>query len=540
MIRVNRIKQVASSTVFNTKTSCNQQRFLHRDHVHHHPLCGCAQGTRLFLLQQRHQGFSESNNQKRFIQKVNEQQQQGPVGDYAFEIPANQIKFGMQYGIELCVCVFSYMRTFIYSYKMRCIGPGVLKEVGMDAQELGLQWKRVALFTDKHVAQLEAIQVVKNSLLKYGKVSHVEIFDDVQIEPTDISFKRAIQFAKEGKFDGYVSLGGGSVMDTCKAANLYATYPSEHFLDYVNAPIGKGLPCPGPLKPHIACPTTSGTGSEATGFSIFDFLEMKAKTGIADKYLRPNCALVDPEVTRTLPSTVVAASGFDTLSHGLESYTAISYKKRKNYPFVFGVSKGRPQNQGSNPYADFGCLEVLKIVSENIVRAVNDANDFEARTNMMFASTLAGTAMGSAGVHLPHGMSYAVTGLNQSFKMSGYPADEPLVPHGVSVILNAPSVFKYTAKYLPDRHLTAARILGANVKNASPEDAGHILHEQLVKLMKETKVPSGLRAIGYSEEDIDALVQRTMPQKRVVNNAPFDVKEEDLQAMFRGAMQYWN
>ena len=419
------------------------------------------------------------------------------------------------------------------------VGPGVLREAGLEAQALGLQGKRVALFTDRKLAQMEYVHTVKHSLLEYGKVASVEIFDEVEVEPTDISFKNAARFATEGKFDGYVSVGGGSVLDTCKAANLYATYPPEDFLDYVNAPIGKGLPCPGPLKPHLACPTTSGTGSEATGFAIFDLLSMKAKTGIADKFLRPDCALVDPETTYTLPANVVAASGFDTLSHGLESYTALSYKLRKNYPFVFGVSKHRPQNQGSNPYADFGCLEALRVVSENIVRAVNDPSDTEARTNMMFASTLAGAAMGSAGVHLPHGMSYAVTGLNTSFRMEGYP-DEPLIPHGVSVILNAPSVFRFTSKYSPERHLTAAKALGANYKDATAAESGIILYERLVELMKATHVPNGLKGVGFSEQNISDLVQRTFPQKRVVNNAPFDVTEESLQEMFSGAMKYWN
>jgi hydroxyacid-oxoacid transhydrogenase len=132
------------------------------------------------------------------------------------------------------------------------------------------------------------------------------LFDAVRVEPTDASFKAAIQFAAEGRFDGFVAIGGGSSMDTAKAANLYSTYPAD-FLDYVNPPIGKGLPVPGRLKPLIAIPTTAGTGSETTGVAIFDFSEIHAKTGIAHRALRPVLGIIDPDNTRTLPKMAAAA-----------------------------------------------------------------------------------------------------------------------------------------------------------------------------------------------------------------------------------------
>ena len=156
-------------------------------------------------------------------------------------------------------------------------------------------------------------------------------------------------FAKAGRFDGYVSVGGGSVIDTCKAALLYATYPAE-LRTYVNAPIGDGKPVPGALPPHIACPTTCGTGSECTGIAVFDDLTLKAKTGIASRRLRPTLALIDPTCTRTLPAMVVAASGFDVLCHALESFTARPYtaRPRPDKP------SARPMSQGRNPWSDVG------------------------------------------------------------------------------------------------------------------------------------------------------------------------------------------
>ncbi|WP_366522152.1 iron-containing alcohol dehydrogenase [Candidatus Accumulibacter sp. ACC003] len=185
-------------------------------------------------------------------------------------------------------------------------GHGVLKEAGEHAKALGMS--RVALFTDKRIRALPCLVEVADSLRAAGL--DAVIYDEVKVEPTDQSFLAAARFATEGKFDGYLSLGGGSVIDTCKAAKLYATYPAE-FLDYVNAPIGKGRPIPGPLKPHIACPTSCGTGSECTGITIFDLVAQQVKTGIASKHLRPSLALIDPATTYTLPKNVVAASGFD-------------------------------------------------------------------------------------------------------------------------------------------------------------------------------------------------------------------------------------
>eukprot|EP00494_Astrolonche_serrata_P023808 UN24066 len=168
--------------------------------------------------------------------------------------------------------------------------------------------------TDKVLnTKFEYVNTVKKSLLDNGV--DVVIYDEVEVEPTDLSFKEATKAATSAKVDAFVSVGGGSVMDTCKAANLYSTYPVDDFLEYVNAPIGKGKQPPGPLKYHAACPTTSGTGSECTGLAIFDLLSMKSKTGLATRAIRPDIAVIDPLVTSTLPANVCAASAFDVLSH---------------------------------------------------------------------------------------------------------------------------------------------------------------------------------------------------------------------------------
>jgi len=409
-------------------------------------------------------------------------------------------------------------------------GAGVTREVGMDLKDMNL--RKVMVIVDPGLKDLPPVTVALQSL-EDERVSFC-LFDGVRIEPTDESIKEAITAAQELDCDGFLAIGGGSTIDTAKAANLYFTYPAD-FLDYVNAPIGKGRPVPGDLKPLIAIPTTAGTGSETTGVAIFDLMEIRAKTGIADRRLKPTLGLLDPENTRSMPSQVGASTGLDVLSHALESYTAVPFGNR-SYPERPLV---RPAYQGSNPISDVWSLEALRIVSQYLPRAVEDATDDEARSQMLLAASYAGVGFGNAGVHLPHGMSYPVSGMVRDYRPSGYSADYPIVPHGISVILNAPAVFRFTAPACPERHLEAARILGAASSSTSLDDAGHILSDQIVGMMQRLKIPNGLRAIGYAEEDIPLLVEGTIPQHRVTKLSPRPTSREELAKLFEEALVAW-
>jgi alcohol dehydrogenase class IV len=410
-------------------------------------------------------------------------------------------------------------------------GPGVLREAGEALASSGAH--RVALFTDPRVRALPLFTTLEESL-RAAKLDAV-VYDDVEVEPTHLSFQQAAKFATEGRFDGYVSLGGGSVIDTCKAANLYATHPAE-FLAYVNAPVGEGRAVPGPLAPHVACPTTCGTGSECTGIAIFDHLELRAKTGIASRALRPTRALIDPTATEFLPPMVVAASGFDVLCHALESYTARPYDKRARP----ASAAGRPMSQGRNPWSDIGSLEAMRLTGLYLVRAVKDAKDWEARSQLSWAATLAGIAFGNAGVHLPHAMAYAVAGQVKSWHCPDYPGDEPLVPHGISVVVNAPSVFRATVSAAPDRHAQAARALGSDVSDQAGANAiSEALGGLLARLMRDSGVPNGTAGVGYGPEDIPELTRGTMLQKRLLDNAPIAIDTSVMQRLFEGAQHCW-
>ena len=176
------------------------------------------------------------------------------------------------------------------------------------------------------------------------------------------------------------------------------------------------------------------------------------------------------------------------------------------------------------------------MVARYLVRAVEDPSDDEARANMLLAAVYAGIGFGNAGVHLPHGMSYPVSGKVKSYFAPGYPGDHALVPHGYSVILNAPAVFRFTACANPQRHLEAAEALGADVSGVVPADAGKILADRITWFMQRLKLPNGLRAIGYTSSDIPALVEGTLPQHRVTKLSPRPAGPEDLARLFEEAL----
>jgi hydroxyacid-oxoacid transhydrogenase len=423
--------------------------------------------------------------------------------DFAFEMAASAVRFGA----------------------------GVTREVGADLKELGI--KRALVITDPNIRRLAPMQVVLESLDAAGIAAIV--YDRVRIEPSDESFQDAITFAQQNPFDAIVAVGGGSTIDTAKAVNLYTVYPPADFLDYVNPPIGKGVPVPGPLKPLMAVPTTAGTGSETTGVSIFDLSRMHAKTGIANRRLKPTLGYLDPDNTRTMPPEVAASSGLDILSHAIESFTALPFTGRPlpERPAL------RPAYQGSNPISDVWSLQALRMVAQYIVRAVDDPSDDEARANMLLAASYAGVGFGNAGVHLPHGMSYPVSGGVKGYRAPGYAADHPLVPHGISVILNAPSVFRFTAPSTPERHLQAAAALGVDVSGVKGDDAGRVLADRITWFMQRLETPNGLSALGYSSSDIPALVEGTLPQHRVTKLSPRPVGPEELARLFESAMRAW-
>lgn len=420
--------------------------------------------------------------------------------------------------------------SFTVAMPRLTVGRGTLQEVGERAAALGMS--RVALFTDPGLQQGPLVTIARESLTAAG--IDLGVFFDIRIEPDDESVERAQAFLADGRFDGVVSVGGGSVIDTAKAALVLHCHGGKA-LDYFAPPVGQGKPISGPLLPHIACPTTSGTGSECTSISVLRVNSLDCKFVFASPCMLPDVAIVDPQCCDSLPATVVASTGFDLCCHALECYTARAYTEHRK----IASPNARQYVQGVNPFSELGAREALNIVGRYLQRGVNDASDHEARDQLMWGATLAGIAFGNSGTHLPHAMSYGVTHLMKDITTDGYAVESPFIPHGISVVVNAPSIFRYTAQATPDRHLEGASLLLADAQGATPADAGEVLANRLVELMKAAHMPNGLTALGFDDSHIGALAASSIRQGRAIANAPRESNLVDMENMYRGALRYW-
>jgi hydroxyacid-oxoacid transhydrogenase len=420
--------------------------------------------------------------------------------------------------------------TFTIAIPKVTFGRGCLAEAGARARGLGMT--RVALFTDRLLRQGPYVASVLDSLRAAGL--DVAVFDEITIEADDDSVRRGAAFIADGNFDGVVSVGGGSVMDTAKASMLYGLHPVEDFLDYFAPPLGAGKPIPPDLLPHLACPTTSGTGSEVTSISVLRINDMQTKFVLANPALLAQQALIDPACSASLPPMVVASTGFDLLCHALECYTAKAYTRwaRVDDPLK------RPLIQGANPWSDLAARKALEIVGEYLERGVEDATDTEARDQLMWGASLAGMAFGNSGTHLGHALSYGVTHLMHDITTDGYAVPSPFVPHGISVAVSAPAIFRYTAEAAPERHYEAAAFLQSDLKGAGADDSGEALAKRLIELMRKTGVPNGLSGVGFGPQDVPALAASSARQVRAIANSPRETNLTDIENIYSAAISY--
>ena len=405
-------------------------------------------------------------------------------------------------------------------------GPGASEEAGWEMKRLGAT--RVMLISDSGVVQAGITGKIREIIEAEGL--RCEVFDRVRVEPALESLQEALDFATDGDFDGFVGVGGGSSLDTAKVVSLVATHPAP-VMEYIHPPVGSGRKPPSPLKPLLAIPTTAGTGSEATGIAVLDLPDLKTKAAISHPFLRPNQGIVDPLLTRSLPRDVTAACGLDVICHAVESFTARPFYSRP----APATPEDRPPFQGSNPVSDIWAARALEYGGLYLRRAVVDGNDLEARGNMMLAASIAGIGFGSAGTAIPHACAYPIASLKHTFRSPGYPED-PFVPHGFAVIVTAPAAFRFTYSADPDKHRRAAELLA---DEPIPEADESTLPNALTRLMKDVVAPSGLRELGYDENDIDDLVNGALKQQRQLGIAPREAGRDELASIFRESLENW-
>ncbi len=405
-------------------------------------------------------------------------------------------------------------------------GAGAVDDAGWEAKRLGM--RRALLVTDPSVVAAGHADRVRAALEAEG--IDVVLWDRSRVEPTIDSFREAARFALDAGVDGFVSVGGGSSIDTAKVADLVVSHPAD-VMEYVNAPVGAGRKPTGPLLPHLAIPTTGGSGSEATTVAVLDLPELGVKSGISHRYLRPAQAIVDPELLGTLAGEVVSATGLDVVCHAAESFLARPFDARPRP----ASPDERPPYQGANPVADVWSAQALERGGRFLRRAVADPSDLEARGAMMLAATMAGVGFGSAGVHIPHACAYPIAGLKHDYVPPGYPSDHAFTPHGHSVIVTAPAAFRFTYEADPERHHRAAELLTGGPVEPGPD----ALPDALIALMRDVGAPSGVAELGYGEEDIPTLVEGALQQQRLLVLAPREPDAEQLGQLFRDSMANW-
>jgi hydroxyacid-oxoacid transhydrogenase len=418
--------------------------------------------------------------------------------------------------------------VFTYGAPLLKFGAGASDEIGYDLTTYGV--RRVLVITDPGVAATGHPQRIVEQIEAAG--IEARLFDRAHVEPTDASMVEAVDFARDsGPWDAFVAVGGGSAIDTAKAVNLLSTNPGD-LLDYVNAPVGKGLAPVHTLAPLLAVPTTTGTGSESTTVCVLDVLAQKVKSGISHPRLRPTMAVVDPRLTLTQPAGVTAAAGMDILCHALESWTARPYDSYERKQ-----ADQRVPYCGANPIGDMWSEKAMSLLATSFRSAVHHGDDEQAREQMALAATFAGMGFGNAGVHIPHANAYPIAGQVGDFHPDGYPSDEPMVPHGMAVSLTAPEAFRFTFEAAPERHVRAAELLDPRAER--PDDLRDFLPRVLADLMRDISIPNGIGAVGYGEGDVTSLVEGTLKQQRLLATAPREATEDDLAGILHRSIQLW-
>lgn len=396
-------------------------------------------------------------------------------------------------------------------------GLGAANEIGYAMKALG--GSRSLLITDEGVAKAGLSKEVNHLLKEQGL--EAEVWDGVEPEPSVKSIEAGIEWAEDKGFDSFISVGGGSSIDTAKVINLISSH-GGNILDYVAPPTGSGKSIPAPLKPHIAVPTTAGTGSETSPTSVISLPEQLIKVGISYAYCRPDLAIVDPLLHVSMPPKVTGDSGMDALAHAIESYVTRRFD-RKPKP---KTPLERPVYGGGTPVTDIFAEKAIGLIGRYLRRTVNNGNDIEARSGMALAATLAGIAFTNAGLTAVHAMAYPVGGQFHS-------------SHGETNAMLLPAVMEFLLSTVPEKFNFVAKLLGENIEGLSLYEGAKKSVNAIIELMKDINMPNGLNTFGVKEEDLSKMAEDTLKIRRLLIGNPRPVTKENLEEMFRRALKYW-
>jgi alcohol dehydrogenase class IV len=364
------------------------------------------------------------------------------------------------------------VRTFLIP-PVLITGTGAVEKVGEECKKLG--GKKGLIVTDAVLSKLGALEGVKKSLASQGL--DVAVYDKIAAEPTDVYVQEGVQTFRDNGCDFLLAVGGGSAIDTAKAVSVMLTNPGE--IDGYRG-LGKLVKKGAPL---VAIPTTAGTGSEVTVFTIITDTKKNVKMLIGSPYLMPQVAIVDPAMTLSCPRGLTAAVGIDALTHAIEAYVSL---------------KGQAMS-------DMYCLSAIELISGNLRQVFANGNNIEAREKVMLGALQAGIAFSNASVALVHGMSRPIGAYFH-------------VPHGVSNAVLLGVVTEFSLIGNPHRYAQIAKAMGEDIAGLSDMDAAKRAADAVRRLIKDVKIPS-LPELGVDGKKLKELAPQ-MAEDAIASGSP--------------------
>ncbi|MFD2252685.1 alcohol dehydrogenase [Pseudochelatococcus lubricantis] len=385
-------------------------------------------------------------------------------------------------------------------------GPGQRQAIGRAARDLG---RKVLICTDERLARLPILQEILEDITVHNGLE-ATVFDATEPELPLAGILDCVAEYRSFDPDVIVGLGGGSCLDLAKLVSLLLSYEGPLSQYYGEFKV------PGPVRPLIAVPTTSGTGSEVTPVAVLADPERTMKVGISSPALIPHTAICDPELTVTCPPGLTAISGADALAHAVEAFAAVSRPPdpRMAMERVF---------VGKNTLSDHYALLAIKLIFESLRRAVADGGDIEARSAVMLGATYAGLAFGSGGTAIAHAIQYPVGAQTHT-------------AHGLGVGILLPYTMDFNMQAASASYAEVGRVIGAASADQPDEEAGRAAIAAVRKLFGDIGIPASLRNIALTEDDLDSLSVLSMNAARLVENNPAAVDPESIKQILMRAL----
>ena len=364
---------------------------------------------------------------------------------------------------------------------------------GLVGQVRDLRAKKPFVAVDGNLAKLGMGDRIAEMFDREGMKA--VLYDRVLPEPPLEQADEGAGLALKGKCDIVIGIGGGSAMDVAKAVAVVAAHGAEakDFLGLNRVP--------GPGLPTIMVPTTAGTGSEVTFTAVFVRHDLKKKEGMNSMFMYPDLALLDPELTLSLPPQPTAASGMDALCHAIESYTSVI----------------------ASPASEMFSLRAVGLIAENLRTCVHNGGNLEAREAQMLGSLYAGIGLANAGVGAAHSLSYPLGGKYG-------------ISHGVANTLMLPRIMEFNLPGALEKFADVAEMMGENTEGLSVRDAAMLAVEAVDALIEDCGIATGLEELGIPEEDYSEMARVAMTVARPLENNPRKVTLEDAIAIYRTAM----